>query len=448
MKRKLRVGVAVSCSGRWPRELPERRLKIYGKWCRESLQDADVYVFERILGNHTDLEEAIRAFEDKGIDLVIQVIGAFTGDDICCGLYEELKVPIVLWAPREEEWDRDDRLYANGLCSATMNGASLMRLQAPHHIVYGNCEDEKTQNKVRKIIHAYAAVRNIRGTTFGLFGYRPTAFYNCASDEVLIRKTFGINLEETDLKVLFDQMGQIQEDQVKAEENHVMSLWDTSRMPEGHLENHCRLYLALKELYPTLGYSYSTIKCWPEMGNAKTQPCAVLGRLEDEDIHITCEGDVDAGITAYLEHVLSGDVTFISDLINTSEDNNTVTFWHCGNGAPSLHNEKDGVLLADHPLAGQGSAFWCSLREGPVTAARFSNIGGQYRLFLLPGVAIPTRRNTRGCMVNVKIDIPVDTLIARIEESGMSHHYAIVWKDIADDLRMVAKILGIPVVEL
>ena len=448
MENKLHIGVITSCSGRWPRELPEKRLRLYGDWCRKNLGDTEVCVFEKIAGSQAELLEAVEIFRKSAVDLVIQIIGAFTGDDICCGIYEQLRVPVILWAPKEDAWDRDERMYANGLCCASMNGASLRRLQAPHYIVYGNCDDTKATDKIRKIVRAYSAVHALRGTTFGLFGYRPTAFYNCASDEVLLRKTFGIRLEETDLKVLFDQMKEIPEEEVTKEEQHVMSLWDTSLMPPGHLENHCRLYLALKKIYPALGYAYSTIKCWPEMGNAKTQPCAVLGRLADEGIHITCEGDVDAGITAYLEHVLTGKVTFIADLINLSEEENTVTFWHCGNGAPSLHDKEDGVVLADHPLAGQGSAFWCSLKSGVVTAARFSNIDGQYRLFLLPGTAVPTKRNARGCMVNVKTNTPVTTLVDHIEETGMSHHYALVWSDIAEDLRMIAGILGIPVVEL
>lgn len=32
MKKKLNVGVVVTLSGRWPRELPEKRFKEYGEW--------------------------------------------------------------------------------------------------------------------------------------------------------------------------------------------------------------------------------------------------------------------------------------------------------------------------------------------------------------------------------------------------------------------------------
>lgn len=99
-------------------------------------------------------------------------------------------------------------------------------------------------------------------------------------------------------------------------------------------------------------------------------------------------------------------------------------------------------------LAGQGTAFWCSLKSGPVAAARFANVDGSYKLFLLTGEAVPTVRNTRGSMVKVKIETPVLELVNKIADNGMSHHYSLVWQDQADQLCMVAKLLGIPVIEL
>ena len=73
-------------------------------------------------------------------------------------------------------------------------------------------------------------------------------------------------------------------------------------------------------------------------------------------------------------------------------------------------------------------------------AARFTNIDGVYRLFLLKGTAVPTVRNTRGAMVNVKIDTPVLELVKEIAEQGMSHHYSLVWEDVAEQMELVANL--------
>lgn len=448
MKKRLNVGFVVTKSGRWPKELGERRLASYGAWIKENLPHCDVTVYESLVSARQDLEACISFMQDNKVELLIQLYGAFTGDDVCCMFADELKVPIILWAPREEKWERQDRLYANALCSAMMNGASLLRIHAPHYIVFGDKEEARVQKMLHDTISAYAAAKNIRCMTYGLFGYRPTAFYNCSFDEVTIRRTFGINIEETDLKVVFDRMAEFTPEEVEAEKERVIRTWDTTMVPAGHLENHARLYMALKELFGKQGYDYAAIKCWPEMGNLHTTPCAVLGRLCDEGITISCEGDMDAGIAALVQNVLTDAPIFITDLINIDEQENTVTFWHCGNAAPSLHNQKDGVTMCNHPLAGQGTAFWCALKEGTVTAARFTNIDGQYRLFLLRGEAVPTVRNTRGSMVNVRVKTPVLELVNNIAEAGMSHHWSVVWQDVADQMVALAKLWNIPVFEL
>lgn len=448
MKKCLNIGFLVSKSGRWPEELGLRRLAAYGSWVKENLKEANVHIFDHLVVSKADVQDCVSFMKEQKIDLLIQLYGAFTGDDVCCTFADELQVPIILWAPREEKWERQDRLYANALCSATMNGASLMRIHAPWHILFGNSDEERVQKELNDLVSAYAAKKAIKGMTYGLFGYRPTAFYNCAFDEVTIRRTFGINVEETDLKVVFDRMAELPEETVKAQMDLVAGTWDTSALPAGHLENHARLYLALKELFARQGYDYAAIKCWPEMGNLHTTPCAVLGRLADEGITISCEGDMDAGLAALVQNVLTDEATFVTDLINIDEQENTVTFWHCGNAAPSLHNKADGVTVCNHPLAGQGTAFWCALKDGPVTAARFTNIDGQYRLFLLRGNAVPTVRNTRGSMVNVQVKTPVLELVQKLAENGMSHHWSVVWEDVADKMVQLATLWNIPVIDL
>lgn len=169
--------------------------------------------------------------------------------------------------------------------------------------------------------------------------------------------------------------------------------YDIENLPKGHMENHSRLYLALKDVMAEQHYDFAAIKCWPEMGNLHTTPCAVLGRLADDGIIIGCEGDVDAELAQMTEYYLTGEPSFITDLINIDEEKNVITFWHCGNAAPSLFNKEYEVEIRNHPLAGQGTAFYGALKPGKVTVARFCNIDGAYKLFLLSGEAVAMDRS-------------------------------------------------------
>ena len=446
MKRKLNVGFLTTVSGRWPRELPNQRLQLYGDWLKANLPQANLIGFERIVDSPERIEDAIQTLKQNEVDLVIMLYGAFTGDDVSTAIADSLQVPLILWAPREPELN-GGRLLANAMVALTMNSASLHRLGHASYPVYGGLESEEATGRVLSLVKAYDTVNLMRQTLLGLFGYRPTAFYNSAFDEGLIRRTFGVKIEETDLKVVFDAMEALDANAVLQDRAAVAAAYRlTDALPDLHYDNHSRLYLALKQLCAQQGYDYAAIKCWPEMGNLKTTPCAVLGRLADEGVHIACESDVDAALALIAQNCITAKPNFITDLIDINEAENYLTFWHCGNAAPSLHNTSFPTVIGDHPLAGQGTAFHTTLKEGPVTISRFCNIGGVYKLFLLRGTARATDLYTPGCMVNVTTAAPVKDIIYGLIEKGVPHHYSIVWEDVADIMLEVAHLLHLEVI--
>lgn len=448
MDTRLHVGFVTTYSGRWPEELPKKRNQEYGDWLEKSLPAIHTVRASMLGCSQEAVEQITKEFKSEEVDVIVMLYGAFTGDDVAAYLTEMLRVPIILWAPYEIPFEKNDRLYSNALCAMTMNAAAIRKLGAVCHTVYGSKEDVRAADKVKNLLMAYRTVKALASTNLGLLGYRPTAFYNCSFDESLIRRTFGVKIEETDLKVVFDKMDSLPPKQWEADMAAMSKAYDTTKLPEGHLENHSKLYLALKEVMREQRYDFATLKCWPEMGNLHTTPCAVLGRLADDGINIGCEGDVDAELTQMAEYYLTGKPSFITDMINIDETENIITFWHCGNAAPSLCNPDYEVQLRNHPLAGQGTAFYGALKPGTVTIARFCNLDGSYKLFLMKGEAVPMDRYTKGIMVNVKVEQPVRDVVEGIIEKGIPHHYSIVWENVAEELKTVCALLKIPVIEM
>lgn len=445
MKTKLNVGFVTTVSGRWPRELPNQRRVKYEKWLKENCEH-NVVAFEKIVDDGNSLQGAVDCFKANNVDIIVMLYGAFSGDDFATGLAENVNVPIVLWALPEPQLN-GGRLLANALVAITMNSASLKRLQLTSYAVIGDENDPRTVSRLNNILTAYSVKKKVSKVNFGLLGYRPTAFYNSTFDEGLIRRTFGIKMEETDLKVIFDKMAECSDEQIQQEIDKIQ-IKVSPNLPEGHLENHARLAIALRETVAEKEYDYSTIKCWPEMGNLHATPCAVMGRLADEGIHVLCEGDVDAGLAYVVSNILTGEPCFITDLINIREDLNAVTVWHCGNAAPSLISKDCTPEIANHPLAGQGTAIRCILKSGKVTIARFCNIDGKYKLFVARGEAIPSDMYTPGAMVNIKVNTNVRDFAYKIIDEAIPHHYSVVWADIADELIAYAKLLNLEIIEM
>jgi L-fucose isomerase-like protein len=404
-------------------------------------------IAERLTDSPVRAQETAQLLKQNGVDLLIMVYGAFSEDNICTCLAEELKVPIILWAPYEPPFN-GERLKSNALVALTMNSASMRRLKNEHHSVYGSKEDPSAAGKIKSIIEAYTVKKKVNGSLFGLFGYRPTGFYNCAFDEGLIRHTFGVRMEETSFKTVYDRMQQQNPAACNADMQETSSQYDDSKLPEGHLKKQSMLYSALGQIYKEQGYSIASIKCWPEMGPVQCTPCYAIGRLMDEGILISCEGDVDAGLTLLIQNAVTGLPCYISDMIQIDDEMNAFVFWHCGAAAPSLLKDKNVALLRDHPLAGQGVSFWGVLKHGEVTIARLCNIDGAYKLFLMSGLAVETEMVTPGTMIKVIVDYPVRDALERILEEGIPHHYCLVWKNNVEQLKLVAKIFGIAVIEL
>ncbi len=448
MGKSLIVGLMVTKSGRWPQELPDKRLAEYSEWMRKNLPDMELLIPDHVLTTPAEVQEAIEQFRSALVDVVVMVYGAFTADDIAAAIKQQMNVPLILWAPHEPPFHPDERLWANALCAMTMNASALNRLGYAYHTVYGDPEEDAAGGQIIRLLKAYATRKALSGMNIGLFGYRPTNYYVSTFDEASIRHTFGMTMNSTDLQVVKSEMDALPESEVKADMDYVQNTWDVSRLPEGHLELHSRSYLAIKKVMAEQGYDFASIKCWPEMTTMHIQPCAVLGRLLSDGLTVACEGDVDAGITQVMEQKLTGKTPFIADMIDMDEKENTLTFWHCGNAAPELHSTKYACALCNHPLIGQGSAFWTALKPGHVTIARLHNDHGTYKLVLMRGEALDRDRTSRGCMCFVKMEQPVRSAVDALLAKGIPHHYVLVWDDCYEAMKQTAAVMGIPVIEL
>ena len=68
MKKKLNVGVVVTLSGRWPRELPEKRFKEYGEWTINAFPECNVVSFDRRYGGvHRQFQKTGSRIVDHGL---------------------------------------------------------------------------------------------------------------------------------------------------------------------------------------------------------------------------------------------------------------------------------------------------------------------------------------------------------------------------------------------
>jgi L-fucose isomerase-like protein len=445
-KEKLIVGFVTTASPRWPLELPKNRHLKYSKWLKENFYEVSIVRSDTVVVSDSEIKRTIEKFRMENVDLVIMLIGAFTGDNNCTLFAEKLKVPIILWALPEPEFN-GNRLISNALVAATMNQSALKRLGLKSQFIYGEVNDERCVDEISGYIRMYLAYKKLRNTYLGLIGYRPTGFYSSQFDEALICKTFGLIMEEYDLIHLINISKNMKEKDVKKDMENFASSIKCVDLSKEYLENHSRLYLGVKKIIEDNNFDGLALRCWPELGFMHYTPCAVISRLADEGVIIGCESDVDATISMLIGNYLTGKMVFMSDLVNINEKENTALFWHCGQAGRKLHDERNSYAC-NHSLAGEGVVIGGTLKEGPVTVYRVSKIDNTYKLFIAKGKAIPTEKVVKGVMVNVRMEKPVRDIIYTIAEKGVAHHYIIVWEDAYRDIKLFSNNLDMEVIEV
>jgi L-fucose isomerase-like protein len=205
--------------------------------------------------------------------------------------------------------------------------------------------------------------------------------------------------------------------------------------------------LALRDALGSPPPDAVAVRCWPEFFNEyQAVACATLSHLTENGIPAACEADTLGAVTMLMQYLLTGQPTYLGDLVHVDERRNTCTFWHCGVGAVSLASPKTGPVASVQPNRNLGVAFNHSLKPGPVTIARLGQGPQSLRLGLLRGEAVDGPNTFQGTSVEVRVSRPVREVLNSVLTSGFEHHYALVWQDVSRELTELCRLLALPCV--
>jgi L-fucose isomerase-like protein len=88
------------------------------------------------------------------------------------------------------------------------------------------------------------------------------------------------------------------------------------------------------------------------------------------------------------------------------------------------------------------------LKPGRVTIARVSQSSNQHRMVIGGGDMVRAPLAFSGTAGVVHFDRPVDAVMSTVMGEGLEHHFGIVYGDVRDELRALAKLLSIDTVEI
>ena len=357
--------------------------------------------------------------------------------------------PVVLWTLREPVID-GGRLRLNSLTGA-YSAANTLRAfdDRPFVYVFGAPEEARVQKALAAALAAARVKHHMRSLKLAAVGHTPQGFgFGRALDGELM-SAFGVELEAIEARELIDKAkGYTDEECRPYLEKTAAMTCGLDSTPEKNQLDHARLYKAYSEYVRTNGIGALASRCWPDFFTAFGTPvCTVLSLLNDDGVAAACEADIYGALSMWVGMELSGSPVFFGDPVSLDEEENTLTFWHCGAGACALARKDTGAIIGVHPNRKIGPAMDFGCESFP--EATVFRIGrkpdGSFRFFIAEGAALDKPKQFTGTSIVVRTDAKCRELVEESVQAGFEPHFVVLRGRHADALEALAKYLGMDI---
>jgi L-fucose isomerase-like protein len=371
-----------------------------------------------------------RRMAEQHVDAVALVATSWFEDYLVLDLWEECRVPVLLWALPGME--------TGALCGTQQVAACLKQLDVPHRCVYGPAECAVAGRQASTFLRAAALAKQLRRARIGLGGHRVAGMTEVAANEIGLKKALGPRIVPLDMPRLLERARAIPDEDVRSGWESVVARSGCCQVPATDGYEALKFYAAVKELVVEHGLDALSIGCYPYLMG---RPCLAASLLADEGIPLGCEGDVNGAVGQLLLTRLTAQPTHNTDWLEPLADG-TVVFTHCGSGSFGLAERAAEVTLAPVRLMNQGVCATFPARPGPVTLVSLLPQGDGYQLAVLEGEALSTTMVFPGNPLRVRFPQPTPRLIEWIFAAGIGHHWMAGYGHVAEEIGHWARLCG------
>lgn len=334
-------------------------------------------------------EAVIRFLRAEGIDALMIPHCNFGTEGAAAIIARELKVPTLLWAPRDDAPLADGSRLRDSLCGVFATSRVLKYMDVNFdYIVSSRVDDPEFEQGILSFLGGVRVAKALRTARIGQIGMRIDFFWCTVIDELDLLRRFGTEVYPFDMVEFIERFKnrfRKNESAYRAELSDIKKWLNTGSLPdEGML-----LSLAERdELWDMADRHHIdafATQSFSSLQDAMGEGCALGGILAEERIPIAAETDVHGAISSVmLEAALgSGAPSFFPEFtIRHPENDNAVLMWHASAPLSLKHPSAEKVdilppwILKSLPA----TSLQFPLREGPMTVCRFDGINGEYRL--------------------------------------------------------------------
>ena len=357
--------------------------------------------------------------------------------------------PMLLWTLREPVID-GGRLRLNSLTGAYSAANTLRAFDGrPFAYAFGAPEEESVVRAVTASVAAARVKQAMRSLKMSAVGHTPQGFgFGRALDSELM-STFGVELEAIEARELIDMAkGYTDEDCAAFLQKTECATCGLDKTPERNRLDHARLYKAYTDYVTGHKIGALASRCWPDFFTAFGTPvCSVLSLLNDDGVAAACEADIYGALSMWIGMQLSREPVFFGDPVSLDEEENTITYWHCGAAACSLARKDTGAVIGVHPNRKIGPAmdFGCEAFPEATVFRIGREPDGSFRFFIAEGSVLDKPKQFIGTSIVVKTESDSRSVIEQSVLDGFEPHFVVIKGHHAETLEALARMFGFEV---
>ncbi|MDK2822374.1 MAG: hypothetical protein PWQ67_509 [Clostridia bacterium] len=436
--------------------LPIGRVNFHMESANDSLQKSKemlekifpgVLMPNELLTSLDMLNDYLRSIEKP--DLIILQNTTFVDSTFASEVLRYCDCPVLLWTLREPVID-GGRLRLNSLTGAFAAGNLFYNRRKKFEYIFGGPDEEKVKAKIASVIKACQVYKSLKELTIGVVGNAPSGFYFSNALDTEVQNVVGARLEYIEVRDIINKAKELKE---KDYNSYIVdagkNIKDLDKIPAENLEKFGRLFAAYLAFVKEKGIKALASRCWPDFFVEYATPvCSVLSGLTEQGIVSSCEADVYGAISMFILREFTGTAPYFGDPVSLDEKKNSIIFWHCGAGACSLAHKDTGARAGVHPNRKIGPTMEFGLKPGKVTVIRLGRKhDGTFRMFLMSGEALDEPQKFLGTSVEVKADTDAAQIVNKAVVDGWEPHFALVYGDVKEEIKILCNLLNLEVVE-
>lgn len=354
--------------------------------------------------------------------------------------------PMLIWTLREPVID-GGRLRLNSLTGAYSAANAMANLgDETFSYIFGAPDEQRTRDAVSAFLAAAQIKKELRSLRIAAVGHTPQGFGFGRALDADMARAFGAELVSIEVRELIDRAkAATAEESAEYLEKSERATVGLDQTPERNRLDHARLYKAYTDYIRENHIGALASRCWPDLfTDFGTPVCAVLSLLGDDGVPAACESDIYGALSMWIGQKLSGSPAFFGDPVSLNEDENTLTFWHCGAAACSLARKDTGAVIGVHPNRKIGPAmdFGCEACEDVTVFRVGRKPDGGFRFFLLEGAALDRPKQFTGTSIVVRTDNPCLDIVNASVKAGFEPHFTVLRGRHAQALTALAAMVG------